>query len=166
MRNKPKQNETDCHPCGAQGASKGNGVGRQERLDFSSEISEQITIIYEALQLAVEVYGGIDALAADSGKSATLTRLRVYRREDNKREIQKAHIDHLAIAVADPEARAQFINFLLDAWGYKPAELKREPTAEERLHAYEMALDAAGTVGVDIRRHAAKAGGWNPATKR
>lgn len=160
MRTQAKRLDAELHPCNGQGVDK----GEQVPLDFSSQTAEQIAILYYALQAGLEVFGGADALAAEIGKSRQLTRLRVMRKQDTKGETQKSTLDMLAHITADPHARWKVLTELCSAWGAKPPEARHQPTAEEKLRALQQALDAAGEVGGDIRRRAAKAGGFDPSS--
>jgi hypothetical protein len=166
MRSQARRPDGESHPRKEMGAKGGDGVGEQIRIDFSASVADQIAILYNALQAGVDVFGGIDAIASETKKSAPLTRLKIFRRPDSKGDVQKSTLDLLAHVVADPHARAVFLGALLDSWGFKPAEPKTDPNDTDMLRAVMLALDAAGDLGDDVRKRAAKAGGFDPAAFR
>lgn len=103
-------------------------------LDDDSPIA-WIGRLYEAVNAAVEEYGGQDALAADAGLSRQTLNQKLRRALDSKGDTQRLHLDvlgHLFSGSTGKAARWAFAVAVCRMVGAKDPEPVRTLTAEER----------------------------------
>jgi hypothetical protein len=139
------------------------GGGEQQELNLPEvprKINEHIKGVYQALQLAVEKFGGVVAFAVAIGKGHGETGRRIRRAEDDHGDTQRAFIDYVAVIGTDPKAREVFLYALCDFWGYKQPDFKNAPSPEEQLRSLLSSLD--GETGDAIKERAARLGGFHP----
>lgn len=146
------------HPHGARGSG-----GGEEQLSLNvatpASVRDHLRTVYGALQLGVDQFGGIVALAAALGKNHGEVGRRVRREEDDKGDLQRAFLDYVAVLATDWRAREAFLKALCLAWGYKSPEALKEPSTEEKYRALVSVLR--GDLGDDVLERAAEVGGFN-----
>lgn len=137
------------------------GGGQQLSLNVATpaSIRDHLRTVYTALQLGIDQFGGIVALAAALGKNHGEVGRRVRREEDDKGDLQRAFLDYVAVLATDWRAREEFLKSLCLAWGYKVPEPLKDPTTEEKFRALVSVLG--GEIGDGILEAAAEKGGFH-----
>lgn len=123
------------------------------------KLAEYIRDVYAVLQVAVEKFGGVVALAAAVGKSHGEVGKRLRREEDHYGDLQRAFFDYVAVIATDMKARESFLFGLCDLWGFKHPEVRTAATLAEKYDALLSTLE--GEAGAAVKERAARNGGFH-----